>query len=103
MKPEELRSQVQFEDTLRPGTVVEIRWTNSHHYYAGRAKVVRVNLSTVRAELLNEVLCVYGQPYPIGRQIVAPRFAAQRWSGNNGVFPAKEFDEEERPRGNHAG
>lgn len=91
MTAEQLRGQIQFEDSLHPDDEVRARWTNSGHYFQARAAVVRVNLSTVRVRLLERVVhpaSLYGSGYGIGHEIVVPRVAAQRWSANNGAFPA---------------
>jgi hypothetical protein len=79
---------VQFNKRLSVGQQVEARWTNSFHYYSGRAEVMRVNQASARVRLLEAV----GKgSYPLGHVLVLPlpfQSGLDRWSHNNGVFPA---------------
>jgi hypothetical protein len=87
MTADEFRAQGSFEDALRPGDEVEVRWTHSHGYYGGPARIVRVNEKSVRAALLGPVAGPSGG-WRAGNEIVVPRLdAIERWSANNGVFP----------------
>ncbi len=78
-----------FDRSLKAGSIVEVRWTNSHRYYAARGEVVKINAKSLRVRLLEAVTGVEGDifVYPVGRTIVVPRQYQARWSANNGVFP----------------
>ena len=68
------------------GDLVEVRWTNSHQYFAGRAQVAKINKQSLRCTLL-EWVATDGLSYPVGQTIIVPAQYAPRWSPNNGVFP----------------
>jgi hypothetical protein len=90
----DLRAQWAFEQGLKVGDIVEVRWTNSGRYLSGKAKVTKLNAASLRAELLEEVRADFGT-WPAGQSLTAPLVsgsigALSRWSANNGVFPVKE-------------
>lgn len=93
-----MKEHIKFEESLKVGDVVELRWTNSYRYYTAKARLTKVNQASVRGELLDEILVSrYGEPYLAynkGRVISVPRFTLTTisggWSANNGVFPVKE-------------
>lgn len=81
---------LKFEAELQPGQLVQVRWTNSHHYWTAKATVVRVNGSSIRVELVEDVVYPLQRneiAYPKGRQLVIPRASAAKWSANNRVRP----------------
>jgi hypothetical protein len=78
---------VGFNQRLKVGQRVEARWTNSFHYYSGRAEVTRVNQASARVRLLEPA---GDGSYPIGHVLVLPlpfQSGMDRWSHSNGVFP----------------
>lgn len=85
MTGKELQQLFDFDAALTIGQIVEIRWTNSHHYFHAKAKVVKLNEKSVKAELLVAV----GVPpmnYPVGQVISAPRIKNFKgWTCNNCV------------------
>jgi hypothetical protein len=91
MNGDEFRSVVGFENGLRIGDPVVIRWTNCGSYYAAKATLSKINAKSFKATLDEEVPCSYGEPYSIGREIKAPRFTwgscLKTWTTNNRVEP----------------
>lgn len=83
MNANQFRKQLHLEQNLKLGDSVILCWTNSGHYYAARAQVVRINQKSVVGELIETVNGLFGG-YPIGRKITVPRITA-RWSINNRV------------------
>jgi hypothetical protein len=79
----QVNNQIDFERELVPGAVVLACWTSCYRYYSAKAEVVRVNSASVRIRLVE---CLTGQGYSPGREFSLPRFYADRWSVNNGVF-----------------
>ncbi|HEV8713754.1 MAG TPA: hypothetical protein VGX03_13120 [Candidatus Binatia bacterium] len=91
MTAEEFRRQVEFENGLVPGAVVEARWTNSYNFFVAPAEVVRVNRASLRVRLLRVVKVPGWSEYPAGHGIILPRvWTNERWSANNGAFPNRE-------------
>lgn len=78
-----------WDKALIAGSLVEVRWTNSHRYYAARAEVSQLNDKSIRVRLLEACTDNESGPasYPVGHRILVPRMYANRWSPNNGVFP----------------
>lgn len=95
MDAREFRNVVDFEASLKPGSIVLARWTNSGRYFKGKATVVRVNAQSVRVRLLEKVGVDFYGGYPEGREIVCPRLAVgsglAKWSANNRVEPLGGF------------
>lgn len=89
MTATELRDVVDFELRLNVGDEVEVRWTNSHRFYAGRARIVKLNKSSIVTKLTEPVLSQLGySDYPIGHKITVPSLnAIKLWSVNNRVAP----------------
>ncbi len=72
----------RFEDKLKPGDIIEARFTNCGGYYAYPAKVIRVNRSSIRV-----AFTVEQRGWPIGHETVIPRWTAGTYSVNNCVAP----------------
>lgn len=81
----ETLNEIEFNEKLAVGQIVEARWTNNFSFYACEAEVVKVNVKSLRVKLLKN----HG-PYLAGRVIVLPTyFDLRKWSVNNGAFPAR--------------
>jgi hypothetical protein len=86
MTSNEMVAVINFERTLKPGQLVEARWTNSYMQYAAAATIVRANRSSIRVRLTEEIKHGDVVMYPIGREIVVPSMNDfRRWSPNNCV------------------
>jgi hypothetical protein len=68
-----------WERTLRPGDIVEGRWTNCHSFHVARCEVVRVNGKSIRLRAL--------EGYLEDRSFPVPRVLAGTWSNNNCAAP----------------
>lgn len=99
--------ELTFEQNLTVGQTVEARWTWNHQLHKAKAEVVKINKSSVRVKLLEDISMIGwvlnpdtgkhvlgNTPYQIaGREIVVPLFRSiltqgnSKWSHNNGVFP----------------
>jgi len=53
-------------------------WTNSYNLYKAKAKIVKINLATIRVELLETI-----NGYPEGKILVIPLGFNQCYSENN--------------------
>lgn len=74
---------IKFEQTLKAGDAVTVRWTNCFCQYEASAVVVRVNRSSIRVELTEAP-----GGYRIGQQIVSPSMLDyRRYTVNNCVLP----------------
>ena len=86
MSPSEMREQIRFEESLRPGSPVLAYWTNSGHYHVAEGTIDRVNRSSVRVRLneprngLEFVTCPR-LPWHLGKT---------RWSMTNRVTATAE-------------
>lgn len=87
-----LRVICDFEKSLRVGSKVRIRWTNSGRYFAGLATISKVNAKSYRATLDEAVATDFYGGYPAGQNMKAPSFAApELWSVNNRVEPVEGY------------
>ena len=77
----------RFEYYLQPNDIVQVHWTNSGRAFTGKGAVVKVNRSSIRVELLEDVAPEWYGGYPAGREITVPRFGLHRWTPNNRVAP----------------
>ena len=88
MTPEQFRSVIAFEDSLKVDDFVSVNWTNSHNYYTAAGRVHKINAKSICVELTEEVEVPY--KYPVGTIIRVPRIANFKiWSMNNRVAPDK--------------
>jgi hypothetical protein len=78
----DLESYIEFQDRLQYGDCVLAKWTNSGRFYQTEARVVKVNLRSLRVELLKDY-----EGYTKGWVITLAKYPANKWSRNNGVFP----------------
>lgn len=83
---------MKFNETLQAGQAGVVRWTNSNNFYKATGTVSKVNKSSLRITLTQDICGLNGVViYRSGRDIIVPRCAFQcieRWSRNNGFFPA---------------
>lgn len=82
-----------FESLLNPGQFAEAHWTNSFNYWKAKVKIVRINSSSIRVELLEDVKYKASDKqvaYRKGRQLVIPRIVSAKWSANNRLRPLPE-------------
>lgn len=87
MTVEEFRSITDFERNLKPEDSILVRWTNNGNYFQAKAQVVRVNEMSIRVRLAEAIDGPLGG-YPLGQEIVVPRFGdCRKWSANNRVVP----------------
>jgi hypothetical protein len=96
MNANELKTVVDFEDSLSIGSEVRIYWTNSGRTNTSKAKVVKVNAQSFRVSLLEHVAPSYYGGYPVGTQISIPRLAFggtgfKLWSANNRLEPINGY------------
>lgn len=106
-KPREMFDMIahtKWEDSVKPGDEVELRWTNSHNYYRARARVIANNDASISASLLHGIPSPYnGQQdtYGVGQKIVVPKsfnlkafrarsLGSNKWSQSNGAFPVSD-------------
>ena len=82
-----------FEDNLKVGDRVHVRWTNSGHAMAARGTVARVSERAIRVALDSDVPVPFhtGQVWPAGFEIIAPRYFSERWSTANRVEPVERY------------
>ncbi len=82
------RERLDFDRALTAGQEIEARWTWSNGYYSASARIVKINKKSSKVELLEDVDSVYTRDiaWPKGRELRMPRFMANEWSVNNGVF-----------------
>lgn len=90
MNANEMTDISQWDRNLKIGDIIEARFTNSYNGYAFKAKVVKLNQSTLRVISMEP-----GRPYnndTPNREFIINRFNAWsgKWSANNGAFPIKE-------------
>lgn len=75
-----LAERLQWESKLQPGDAVRVRWGYGSGFRAtGPARVVRVNSSSVRIELLELVAGLNGN-WPRGQSFSVPRANSERWN-----------------------
>lgn len=77
---------MNFNDSLKLGTVGIARWTANFNYYDARAEVIKVNKSSIKVRLIEPS---WNNIYTVGNEIILPRCAfhcIHRWSANNGFF-----------------
>ncbi len=84
MSVDDLSALLDFEQGLREGLTVELRWTNNNGYYSGKATLSKVNRKSARGVLIEQA---QREDYKPGREIWVERFGSPRWSRNNGIFP----------------
>lgn len=86
MKQNDITSVLDFENSIKVGDIVEVRWTNSFYLNSGPAKITKINSKSFRIALTETVKSKWGN-YPIGQEFPVPRFLGTGWSDNNRVFP----------------
>jgi hypothetical protein len=94
LNPTELRRVIAFESSLKVDDIVSVRWTSAGRSFYARARVSRVNQSSVRVILQEDVARDFHGGYPAGHEIVVPLFQAgphARWSANNRVEPPEGY------------
>lgn len=80
----DFEGRIYWEDSLRPGDVVDATWSSCYSVYSGRCEVVRVNRASVRVRLLESVMTHRGVVgYPAGHELVIPRFHSRTWGYSN--------------------
>ncbi len=87
---ERQKNTLAWERNLQPGDVVIACWTNSYTAYSCRAEVVRVNKSSIRMRLLDEIRYKDELLYEKGRSWSLPRIYNPRWSNSNRIAPYEE-------------
>lgn len=96
MNSSELKTVVDFEDSLSIGTEVRVNWTNAGRFNTARATVVKVNSQSFRVSLLEHTASSYYGGYPVGHKITVPRLALggtgfKLWSANNRLEPLNGY------------
>jgi hypothetical protein len=87
-----LANLVWFDHDLHLGQEVEVRWTSSGIQHAARARVVKLNAKSLRAELLEEAPSSFGGPYPVGHVISVPRWLNRDYSLTNGAALPRQYN-----------
>lgn len=82
-----LESEGIFDQELKLGQKVQVRWTNCNRYLMGEAVVCKINNKTVKVHLLHSVAHDATSGWPAGHCITVPRFLTNGYSVNNGVYP----------------
>ena len=91
MNAAEFREVMSFEQGLKEGDEIILRWTNCHSYFEARATVVRVNEKSIRGRLTEEVMHRGKVGYPAGWEISVPRLLdLRKWSCNNCAAPVTD-------------
>lgn len=85
-----MQTILSFEESLKVGDAVVIRWTNSGCYHAVPGKVWKVNAKSFLVQIDETIMDRYtGKPaYGKGHVIKAPRYSFSpgcTWSRNNRV------------------
>lgn len=81
---------MEYERSLLPGSMVEVRWTNCNRFHRCKAIVNRVNKSSINVSLAEEYTASSGAVYPVGQTFSVPRLTMvtlsnSTWSDNNRV------------------
>ena len=90
----DFQTVIKFEDGLRVGNEVRIKWTNSNAFWSGRGILKQINRQSFIVTLSEEV----GGPdyYPAGNKIKAPRLSMgsgmKLWSCNNRLEPVGGYE-----------
>ena len=92
MTGNEYRQVIAHDATLAVGVRVDIRWTNSHRYYAMPATITKVNgksvLAAIEAAIHDQNDPSRPVVYPAAHVIKAPRITdMQGWTCHNCVTP----------------
>lgn len=96
MNSNELKTVVDFENSLSIGTEVRVYWTNSGWGNTSKAKVLKINRQSFTVSLLEHVNPNYYGGYPVGTKINVPRLALggtgfKLWSANNRLEPVNGY------------
>lgn len=86
-KVEYQKNALAWERSLKPGDIVMARWTSCYTAYSCRSEVVRVNQSSIRIRLVNDISYKDECLYESGRSFSLPRIYNPRWSSCNRVSP----------------
>ena len=83
----DLENYIHWEKSLKIGDLVEARFTNNFNYYHFTGRITKINRMSMRVATIQNNI-----PYRddhAGKQFVFPRYLANIWSRNNGIFPIK--------------
>lgn len=88
MTAEQLDQVWKFEDSLKVGDTVVVRWTSSRRTLQGRCKIQVISDKSFTVQLIERVISVW-ETRESGSIIRAPRlyFGCRSWSCNNRVQP----------------
>lgn len=74
----------ELDRNVKPGDLVQVRWTWGGGSYHAKAEVVKVNEKSIRAKLLHPVLYAgCREPIEAGRELNFPRLWNQTRTANN--------------------
>jgi hypothetical protein len=76
---------LRFDERLRVGDTVRVRWTNSGYAYEGQGEIVKLNDCSARVKLAEAV-----ESYPAGFVVTQDRCNFRtmlRWSPSNAILP----------------